>query len=478
VSSSTASRGTIALVLTQGIYYILGYFVVVLLARHLGPAAYGVYGVVMSVLVWLEQSARRAVPSATTKLIAEKPGAWGEIAATSLALNLLLHAALFVALWLTAPWLESGFQIENGTYLFRLAALDLPLYGMYTALQGIYQGHLRFYRLGLSDLTYALAKLLGVLLIVWLGVSIEAALIVNIATTVVAIAFLFTRTVIVRSANLRLHAPNILAIAAPLVLYSVASELTIDIWILKAITTATEAAVVGIYVAALNVARVPGFALSATIARVLLPSVTKAVATNDSTLVRHYITQALRFFLILYLPICLVLFAAPEALMEFVYSRSYSGGGGILVALVIMHGLWAIREILAAPLIALGQVRGLSIARMIAVGLGLPFLVGLVSSAGGLGAAVGSGLIELTNVVAFCLLLRRQFALIVRGQNMARIAAAGVAMALVNLLCFALGGGMVVATAAALLVYGVTLIALGEVRPHDFGTLLARASVR
>ena len=477
MSSSTASRGTIALVFTQGMYFVLGYFVVVLLARELGPAAYGTYGVIMSVLVWLEQSARRAVPSAATKLIAEKPGALGEIAATSLALNLLLHAALFAALWLMAPWLETWFQIENGTYLFRLAALDLPLYGIYTALQGIYQGQLRFYRLGLSDVIYASAKLLGVMLIVWLGVSIEAALIVNVATTVVELAFLFTRTVIVRSAKLRLHAPAILALAAPLVLYSIANELAIDVWLLKAFTPTTEAAVVGIYVAALNIARVPSFAL-ATIARVLLPSVARAVATNDSDLVRHYVTQALRFFLILYLPICLVLFAAPDTLMQLIYSRSYSGGGHILVLLLIAQGLVGIAEILASALIAAGQVRGLGIARMISVALGVQFLVGLVSTAGGLGAAVGSGLIALANVVAFCLLLRRQFAPIVRGQNMARIAAAGVAMALVNLLSFAAGGGMVVATAAALLVYGGTLIALKEVRPHDFGTLLPWASVR
>jgi O-antigen/teichoic acid export membrane protein len=475
--SRTAARGTVALVLTQGLYFTLGYLAVVLLAREMGPAAYGAYGVIMSVLVWLEQSARRVVPAAAAKLIAEKPAALGNIAQSSVLLNLVLHAPLFAALWLTAPWLEVWFHIENGTYLFRLAALDLPLYGIYTALQGIYQGQRRFYRLGLSDLTYALAKLLGIILIVWLGVSIEAALIVNIAASVVGIAFLFTRTVFARSANLGVHTPIILAMAAPLVLYSVASELALDIWILKAITPPTEAATIGIYVAALNIARVPGFALS-TIARVLLPSVAMAVATNDSTLVRHYMNQAIRFFLIFYLPVCFVLFASPEALMQFVYSSSYAGGADILVVLVIAHGLWAIQEILVSALIAVGQVRSLGIAKAITVAFSVPVLAGLVYTAGGLGAAVGSGLVALANVVAFGLLLRRQFEAIVRLQNMGRIAVAAGTMPLVSALSATLGGGIIVSCAVGLVAYAGALILLSEVSAADLVALRSRTPAK
>ena len=63
----------------------------------------------------------------------------------------------------------------------------------------------------------------------------------------------------------------------------------------------TQEATVGIYLAALNIARVPGFALAA--AAVLLPSVSQANAVNDRALVERYINQALRFFLMAYLPV-------------------------------------------------------------------------------------------------------------------------------------------------------------------------------
>ena len=61
---------------------------------------------------------------------------------------------------------------------------------------------------------------------------------------------------------------------------------------------------------------------------------------------------------------------------------------------------------------------------------------------------------------------------------MARIASATAAMALVSLLGFAVGGGSFVATAAGLLAYGGTLIALGEVKANDVGKILPWASVK
>lgn len=479
MSSSTASRGTIALVLTQGTYFVLGYLVVVVLARELGPAAYGTYGVIMSILVWAEQSAKRSVPSAAAKLIAERSDAIGEVGKASLILNLVIHSILLVLLWLMAPWLASWFGIENGTFLFRLAALDLPLYGIYTALQGIYQGQRRFFRLGFSDITYALAKVLGVGLIVQLGVSIEAALIVNLAASVVGIGFLFARCGLRRTSGWRADVPVILAIAAPMALYSVGNLLSssLDVWLLKMMSTAEQAMTVGVYVAALNIARVPGFALS-TISQVLLPSVSSAVATENRTLVRHYINQALRFFLIVYLPVVLVLWAAPEALMQLIYSSKYAGGGGILAVLVVAHGFWALQAILASVLVAAGKARTLGLVMAFLALAAVPVLAGLIHLAGATGAAVATGLVALGAIVVFVGLLWRQFGAIVRLPNMARIAGAGVVMAVASALVSAAGGGVIVATGAGLLAYGGALIALGEIKVDDFATVLPRLSAK
>lgn len=156
-----------------------------------GPAAYGAYGVIMLVLVWLEESGRFAIPSATTKLLAESTTLGAALERTALALNLTLYALLFVLLWTAAPWLESWFGIENGAVYFRIAAIDLPFFGAYTVYRAIHQGYERFFQLGCAQVIYAATKLVGVLQIISFGLSVENALMVNVAATIVGLACLF-----------------------------------------------------------------------------------------------------------------------------------------------------------------------------------------------------------------------------------------------------------------------------------------------
>ena len=154
----------------------------------------------------------------------------------------------------------------------------------------------------MAEVVYALAKLLGVVVIVHLGISLLKAFVVNALTTLVGIAFLLPRTRFWSKAGWLGFARPIAAMAAPMGLHGLALLLTssLDLWILQIMLAGTQEATVGIYLAALNIARVPGFALSAA-AAVLLPSVSQANAVNDRALVERYINQALRFFL---MPTC------------------------------------------------------------------------------------------------------------------------------------------------------------------------------
>jgi O-antigen/teichoic acid export membrane protein len=297
-SLGRAARGTAVLVLCQGCFFTLGYLSVVLLARELGPKLYATYGVIMSVLVWMEQSGKFAIPSATAKLLAETAEDRKELERSSLALNLGVYSSFFVLLWLAAPWLESWLRIDKGTFLFLLAAIDLPLFGVYTALQATHQGHQRFLRLGISSVVYALSKFVGVVVIVQLGLSLERALLVNAFSTLGGVLFLLPGAQLGGKRQWLRHVFPILSIATPMALYSFSLLLmgTLSLWILQAMSSAAEAAQVGVFVAALNVARIPGFLFMA-IGTVLLPSVAKAVSVNNIVLVRQYIYQALRFFL-------------------------------------------------------------------------------------------------------------------------------------------------------------------------------------
>jgi O-antigen/teichoic acid export membrane protein len=473
-----AAHGTIVLVLSRGCYFFLGYLVVVVLARSFGPAAYGTYGVIMAVLVWLEQAARMAVPAAATKLLAESGGHWEPVERSALALNLILHMLFFAALWFAAPLLASWFGIEDGAFLIRIAAIDLPLYGVYTALQAIHQGHHRFLRIGVAEVGYALTKLLGVLVIVYLGISLVKAFVVNALTTLVGIALLLPRTRLWSTGDWLAFVRPIAVLAAPMGLHALALLLTssLDLWILQIMLAGTQAATVGLYLAALNIARVPGFALSA-VAAVLLPSVSQANALNDRALVERYINQALRFFLMTYLPVLVVLAAMSEEVMLLVYGSEFGGGGALLPILVIAHGFWALHAILSSVLIALGRVGEIALVSAAAIVPACAILTGAIYLHGAVGAAVASALVPATLCAIFGLFLRAQIGPFLAWRSVAKVGLASLLMYSSSIVLTHEFLGFIplqITAMITVLVYVAVLLVSGEVTREDFAIVFSR----
>jgi O-antigen/teichoic acid export membrane protein len=112
--------------------FVFGYPVEILLARTLGLAVYGVYGIILSELMWIEQTSAFGIPGAITKLTAEADdeAPHGIIESTGQTLLLILYLTLFGVCWVGAPWIARLFQIPDATSLLRVAILDIPVSGL------------------------------------------------------------------------------------------------------------------------------------------------------------------------------------------------------------------------------------------------------------------------------------------------------------------------------------------------------------
>ena len=476
--NATAARGTVVLVFSQGCFLVLGYFAVVLLAREFGPVTYGAYGVIMSVLVWLEESGRYAIPSATAKLVAETNTARTALERAALTLNLAVHALLFVLLWVAAPWLASWFGIANGTFLFRVAAIDLPFFGVYTASRAIHQGHRRFFQLGCSQVIYALTKLVGVLLIISFGFSVESALIVNVAATIMGLACLFPGIGLGRSfaySGLRWQGrwleqvKPLASAAAPMGTYYFVLGLRgeLILWTLQAMSPSAERAVIGVFVAAFNIARVPSMILT-TVNAIILPSVSRALAESDEPLASRYINQALRFGFVLYLPVCLVFMAQPEQIMQWIYSKEFAGGGVILSLLVAGEGLRVPHAIFGAALNAAGEARKAAVITFVSLVPVTAMLIFLIHIWGGTGAALSSALTLLMSNVILGTLVWKRFGTLMNKRSAYNIGVAGCLMFLVFALLSNFELSFFLPYAGALLAYCASLIVSQEITRQDF----------
>ena len=171
-----AQRGTRQFLLARVCVVVCGYVATAILTRKLGPADFGIYGVVMSQLLWLEMLTNAGVSGAIAKLMAESRHDHAEIESSAQTLLLGFSVLLFVVCWLVAPHVASLMRIPNGALLFRIAIIDLPFAALFVSFDGILNGRRQFGVLAGAYVVYGITKLVGVLALIGLGFSVERVL--------------------------------------------------------------------------------------------------------------------------------------------------------------------------------------------------------------------------------------------------------------------------------------------------------------
>jgi O-antigen/teichoic acid export membrane protein len=389
-----------------------GYIVAVLLARSFGPAAFGAYGVVYSVLMASEQILRLGVPQALTKLIAGSRDAdTSKLEATGFMLGLLINLAGFAVLWTIAPWLADWLPVENGTLLFRIAVLDIPFFGLYRVVVHILNGRRDFRTTGKVTCAYALIRTLGIIILVVTGsLSIEGALLVNVIASLVGLLLLLPRAGARAFQPTLIERSQIMSLALPILVTDIGIQclLSVDLWLLSAFSTPLEAEVRGDYVAALSLARVPNI-LTFVLTSVLVPSIARALSTGDRDGAVRLVLGTTRLLTALLLPCGALIVANAGELMALFFSESYRPGAHYLALLILAQGLgFTFLGALQAILIGTGDAA--VAARRIYVGLAIAVALNLIMIPlyGATGAAIAAILSFAITVLLVAQLVRRR----------------------------------------------------------------------
>jgi O-antigen/teichoic acid export membrane protein len=457
------TRHTLQLFVGRIALFVFGYPIAIILARELGPAAYGVYGIILSVLVWIEHTGSCGIPDAITKLSAEAEDAGrSDIESTAQTLLLVLYLGLFGVCWLAAPLVARLFQIPEATGLFRVAIIDIPFSGVYFAQQGVLGGRRNFGALSGSMVIYGLTKFVGILIALLLGISIFWALIINILATVAALSFLARY---ISPIHFRLSVPQakiILQLALPIGLYFFASLIlfNLDFWCLKIIGAVPDE-VIGIYAAALNIAKLPDLASSA-ISNVLFPSAAIILTARDRDAARRYVQDASRMLLLALLPFTMLFALTAEELLTFLYTGAYSTGASVLALQVFALALFGVARAYSGMLIAQGAPYLATQLACLAIPVGIALNVALVPYFGAIGAATSLVLTALFTNMTTGLTLARQFGSLIRFPTLLRALVAASGMALMAPYLVLTGPWLALKYVLLLGIYGLVLLLLGE----------------
>lgn len=336
-----AARGTVWVSVAQASLTGFGYLVVILLARGLAPAEFGVYGLLYSYLTALEIILQIGIPGAVSRLIAGQRASERHLASTGITLITLIFLGVFAVVWMTAPLIARGLQLEGSEHLIRIAALDMPFFGLYASLTNILTGHRRFRAYSAAVIVYALSKPLGIVLLSAMGeLTVANALLVNALTSVcgfvTAAAFAGRAPFKLRLTEARL----VLSVAGPASFIVMGSQVLLyfDLWGVHFFEAAASATAYGYYVAAKSLARIPNFTAFVANA-VLVPSLAHAMAQKNAAGIRQFVQGTSRILLITLLPGCALLAVEAEPLMALLFSADYGAGAPYFRLLVIANGL-------------------------------------------------------------------------------------------------------------------------------------------
>jgi O-antigen/teichoic acid export membrane protein len=462
-----AARGTVQLMIARFVFMGSGLVISIILARGLGPAQFGIYGVIMTVLTWLEMTLGASVPGAVANLLPQHAASAPVVEQTARLLVMASSLVLFGGSWLLAPLAAELFKIPNGAFLFRVAIVDIPLMAVFFAYQGILYGHHRYGILSLSLILQTLTKLAGIVILVSIGVSVTGALIAHVLATICVIAYLLFRFPPDRSPWSPALARSMILIALPLCVYSIAMQAhsNMGLWFLKSLWTG-DAEATGYYAAALNVTRALTVVQSA-LSGVLFASLSWAFARSDHDAARRYIQEATRFALLALAPACVLLTVDARDIVQLLFADRYAPAAEILPYQVFGFACLTFLDVFFHVMMAYGWFAYCAGIIFSLVPLGIVLNIILIPLWGGPGAAIALLFTVAIGALIAALIAARQFGMLIVPATVLRIGIAALALVPLAYQIPAQGIWLVPKFVGLLAVYLLTLTLLRELTAKD-----------
>jgi stage V sporulation protein B len=471
-----AGRGAIFIGFAKIFFMVSGSVQQIVLPRLLATAEFGAFAVVNSVVSIVNNTMVQATIQAVSRFTAEDDARAGAVQRAGLRMQAFVGTAVALALLLGAPLIATFMKAPQYVGYFRIAAVIPFLYAFYAVFVGTANGLRRFRAQASFDVGFSTAKtvlLLG-LAVLWKVAGAFAGFAVAAALILVVAARAMRRPATGAPFPARRLVPYMGAVGVYALLLNLA--LNYDVSLLQHFAAGVDAArapaLAGAYQALRTLALLPYQALIV-ITFVIFPLVSRSTFSEDRDATRAYVTQTLRYALLLAAAMGLVLGARPAALLAILYKPEYGLGAAALPVLVAGECCLALLGVGCAILNAAGRTRAtLSfMAITIAVGSAAAALLIPRATPGApmlLAAATATSLGMASGFVASLVYLRARLGGGLPAATVARVAASLGAAVLVGRFLPAHGKVLGLASIAAVgVVYVGLLVALGEFGPED-----------
>jgi O-antigen/teichoic acid export membrane protein len=473
-----AGRGAIFIGFAKVYFMVSGLLQRILLTRVVGPADFGDFAVVNNFVSIVNNTVVQATIQAVSKFTAEDDARAGAVQRAGIRMQLVLGVALALALFLGAPFVADLWHAPRCTTYFRIAAFIPLLYCLYTVFVGSANGLRRFRTQASFDVGFSTAKtilLLGCAAL-W---KVSGAFVGFVAAALVILVF--------AARTMRLPATGTFPVGRlvrymlGVVTYGLLINLALnyDGLLLRrfaagapGMDAVTAAAIAGNYEALRTFALLP-YQTLLVVTFVIFPLVSRSTFAEDREATRTYVTQTMRYALILAAAMGIVLAARPAALFGVIYKPEYRAGAPALPILAAGQCCLALLAVACAILNAAGRTRASVSLMILTLGVGAAGLAVLVPRAAPgspmlVAAATGSALGMGAGLLGAIVLLRARLGGAFPAATVGRVAAAMAAAVIVARLVP--GHGRIVGLAVmalAFAAYAAVLVLTREFGPDD-----------
>lgn len=395
--SKDVVRGTLLGTVGQAWHLITAFLLYAFLARRFGPSLFGEWRLVLTVLAWFEIFVTAGLVKVATKEISERRAESAGIRRAAYVGQTLLSLAVFAAVEAVAGIIAGVLRDPAIGQLIRIAALDIPLFGLFMVASSEVLGEQRFERQAVAVIVYATAKAALITVLVAVGFSVPGALVGNAVSSLVGFAVVAVRGPRSRESmkEVMLGAQGLLLAAVPFLVLSLLDNLgqNADLWLVSAVVANTT--LLGLYASAAVIAEVPVF-LFLGLNRVVFPAVAKARAEGDLSLAGQHAALGVRAATIMTVLGVGLIAGTSRQVLEFVFSTPYEAAALPLMLLMVAASGRAIRATCTEILMAEDRRRDalLNLAATVALEVvAVAVLAGRYGLPGAAAGAAGSALL-------------------------------------------------------------------------------------
>jgi stage V sporulation protein B len=394
MKSTSLSHGAIYITIASIIFVLSGYLINIILGRQLGPASYGIYGIIITLMTAVNLTQTSGLPQAVAKFIAENETKAEGILKSGLILQLLSTGVAALLLYFFAYPIAELLKDRSLIGYIQLSSLVFPFYGIYSIYLCYYNGLHYFKTQALLGIAYALIKLFSIIILVYIF-HVYGAILGFIVSPVIALFFWFHFP-----KNVKQSFPykKLLLFSLPLIALAIFGTLlqSVDLFFIKALLHSDKYA--GLYTANQNIAEIPFYAVPP-LSSVLFPSISRSVKQKLEDHTKNIIGTSLRLGLLIIIPSILLISATSSEILTFLYSSSYVSGASALAILVIGDGAFTIFTLLSTIMSGAGFPIRMSILIGIGVLISSLLCIFLVPRFGIVGAALS------TTIAAFWVMI-------------------------------------------------------------------------